>query len=63
MTERQNWYCLICKKLLKKKRKYAPKLVWFLTWSSEKEAIEHIRKEHPKIYKEIIKDDTEVKQC
>jgi len=50
--------CLICEKLKKRKSKYAPKFIWFMTYDSEEEVIRHIRKEHPNIYNKTIKSKT-----
>ncbi len=51
----QKWSCLICKKLADKDKKKGlvgkyllRSMFWF---NSEREAIEHLKKEHPKEYK------------
>lgn len=54
--------CLICKEKLKKYKKnrgrykFVPKnlLVWMIDHENEKEVIEHIKKYHPKEYKEAM---------
>jgi len=56
--------CLICKEKLKKyqknrsRYKFVPKelLMWMLDHETEEEAIEHIKKKHPKFYKETMKN-------
>lgn len=57
--EKEHFSCKICSELSKKKNrdgtinKYLfPSMLWF---DSEEEAIEHIRRMHPKEYKEIQK--------
>lgn len=58
--------CLICKEKLRKHRSgrrpiFIPKnlLMWMMDWNTEEEVIEHIKKAHPKIYKEELKKQQE----
>ena len=57
----RNIQCLICKEKLRKYNSgrrciFIPKnlLMWMMDYETEEDAIAHIKRSHPKIYKETI---------